>query len=236
VATRDTQLISLPLQINERVERRPDQDQSAEVVPYCFKTVNGDLAPWRLRPRLIPLPAQAPVKVNTIRSIDSADTPRDAWQSFLTDGLPLTLPPNSTHQLDLQAECHSTAFIRWTFRAKRPTQIKLKLTYSEGYELTPRQYPWLRTKADRLDAVNGQLLGPFAPSSYYESSCRRARARRSSLVSKRRRRTIPWKSRRPGRNQGTSTARGSGTCVSARCGIVCLTDTRTVRSTSNYSE
>lgn len=36
----------------------------------------------------------------------------------------------------------------------------MKVTYSEGYELEPRQYPWLRTKGDRLDAENGLLLGP----------------------------------------------------------------------------
>lgn len=27
-------------------------------------------------------------------------------------------------------------------------EVKSRLTYSEGYELDPRQYPWLRTKGD----------------------------------------------------------------------------------------
>jgi hypothetical protein len=34
------------------------------------------------------------------------------------------------------------------------------LTYSEGYELEPRSYPFFRRKADRLDAKNGFLIGP----------------------------------------------------------------------------
>lgn len=38
-------------------------------------------------------------------------------------------------------------------------EAKSRLTYSEGYELDPRQYPWLRTKGDhRLGSKNG--LGP----------------------------------------------------------------------------
>jgi hypothetical protein len=35
------------------------------------------------------------------------------------------------------------------------------VTYSEGYELEPRNYPFFRTKADRLDAENGHLIGPY---------------------------------------------------------------------------
>lgn len=37
----------------------------------------------------------------------------------------------------------------------------MKVTYSEGYELEPRSYPFFRTKKNRLDASNGHLLGPF---------------------------------------------------------------------------
>ena len=35
------------------------------------------------------------------------------------------------------------------------------MTYSEAYELEPRRYPWLRTKHNRLDSVNGKILGPY---------------------------------------------------------------------------
>lgn len=57
---------------------------------------------------------------------------------------------------------HFTAFLQWTFRATaKRSQIRLKVTYSEGYELKPRNYPFFRTKANRLDAEKGHLIGPY---------------------------------------------------------------------------
>lgn len=74
----------------------------------------------------------------------------------------ITLPPAEfTHIIDLQADVHSTAFLQWSFKAVRSSQLRLKATYSEGYELKPRSYPFFRTKDDRLDAANGYLIGPF---------------------------------------------------------------------------
>jgi hypothetical protein len=35
------------------------------------------------------------------------------------------------------------------------------VTYSEGYELEPRNEPFFRTKADCLDAENGHLMGTY---------------------------------------------------------------------------
>jgi hypothetical protein len=74
----------------------------------------------------------------------------------------LVLPQGSSHILEVQADCHSTAFIRWTFKAaKNTSEIKLKVTYSEGYELEPRSYPFFRSKADRLNAEGGHIIGPY---------------------------------------------------------------------------
>ncbi|GAB1193937.1 hypothetical protein APSETT444_003174 [Aspergillus pseudonomiae] len=39
--------------------------------------------------------------------------------------------------------------------------ITMKVTYSEGYELEPRSYPFFRKKTDRLDAKAGHLLGSY---------------------------------------------------------------------------
>ncbi|KAK8869488.1 hypothetical protein IAR55_000053 [Kwoniella newhampshirensis] len=147
------------LHINERVTPTASP-QKVTPVPYAFKTLNGELAPWRLRPREIPLPESTSVSVNTIHAAQSACATGD-WSAYLSGQRSITLSPKTSHSLDLQADVHSTAFIRWVFTAQKQSQIKLKLTYSEGYELDPRQYPWLRTKADRLDAENGHLIGPF---------------------------------------------------------------------------
>lgn len=105
------------------------------------------------------MPEESNVLVNEVRACHS-DVLRDRWTSFLSGSSPLSLPANSSHSLDLQAEVHSTAFLKWVFKGTKRSQLKLKITYSEGYELEPRAYPFFRTKANRLDAEKGQILGP----------------------------------------------------------------------------
>ncbi|KAL4974027.1 hypothetical protein BDW66DRAFT_161629 [Aspergillus desertorum] len=148
------------LHINERIA---PVELSPRVAPiaYGIKTLNGELAAWRLRPRLIPLHEESNVAVNTVRSCSSTLSAEE-WSAGLSQGKPLLLPEDSYHTLELQADVHSTAFLRWTFHATgTASTIRLKVTYSEGYELNPRAYPFFRTKDDRLDAKNGHLIGPF---------------------------------------------------------------------------
>ncbi|KAH8666521.1 Six-hairpin glycosidase-like protein [Xylariales sp. PMI_506] len=128
--------------------------------PYGFRTLNGELAPWRLRPREIPAPEESHVAVSSVRACTSSAT-ADEWSAGLSTSASLTLPGGSSHTIELQADVHSTAFLKWTFKATQQSHIQLKVTYSEGYELEPRAYPFFRTKADRLDAKNGHLIGPF---------------------------------------------------------------------------
>jgi hypothetical protein len=83
------------------------------------------------------------------------------WVAYLTRSSSLTLPGGSSHTLELQADVHSTAFVQWAFKAGKQSSVGLKITWSEGYELEPRSYPFFRTKADRLDAKNGHIIGPY---------------------------------------------------------------------------
>ncbi|KAF9889042.1 hypothetical protein FE257_008019 [Aspergillus nanangensis] len=148
------------LHINERILPAVP---SPPVKPTLYRigTLNGDLPPWRLRPRVIPMPESSHASVNIIRALDSDASP-DQWTAWLTHGQPLTLSGNSSHTLEVQADVHSTAFLRWTFHAPNNLSwVKLKVTYSEGYELSPRSYPFFRSKADRLDSTTGHLLGPY---------------------------------------------------------------------------
>jgi hypothetical protein len=105
------------------------------------------------------MPEESCVAVRVVGACQSVAA-IDEWTAWLSEKRPLTLPGNSSHTLELQAEVHSTAFLRWRFKVAKPSQIRLRVTYSEGYELEPRSYPFFRTKADRLDATNGRLLGP----------------------------------------------------------------------------
>lgn len=106
------------------------------------------------------MPVESDAIVNTVRSCQSEASPFD-WSAYLSGSQPLRLSAGSSHRLEIQADVHSTAFLRWSFRAEEASQIKMKVTYSEGYELEPRSYPFFRTKKDRLDASNGHLLGSF---------------------------------------------------------------------------
>ncbi len=126
-----------------------------------MKTLNGDLLPWRLRPRAIPMPEESCVAVSTVRASKSVATTED-WTAYLAGTGVMTLTAGSSHTLEVQAAVHSTAFLQWTFKAMaNQSHVKLKVTYSEGYELEPRNYPFFRAKADRLDAENGHLIGPY---------------------------------------------------------------------------
>jgi hypothetical protein len=148
------------VQISERIT--PTKPSPAvEPVAYNMKTLNGDIPPWHLHARVIPMPESTPAIVNTVRACEGGIDASD-WTSFLSGKYSLALPGNSKHKIDIQADVHSTAFLRWAFKAsKDPSQIKLKVTYSEGYELEPRSYPFFRSKADRLDASTGHIIGPY---------------------------------------------------------------------------
>ncbi|CAK7222175.1 hypothetical protein SBRCBS47491_004780 [Sporothrix bragantina] len=155
-------------QISERITPKP---LGAPVTPvgYGIRTTNGELAPWRLRPRAIAVPEESSVAVNTVRKCNSSISVED-WTSYLSGKSALTLTAGSAHTLEIQADVHSTAFLQWSFRAIHkdseigqiaPSQVHLKVMYSEGYENEPRNYPFFRSKSDRLDAEHGYLIGPF---------------------------------------------------------------------------
>ncbi|KAL2823214.1 hypothetical protein BDW59DRAFT_180787 [Aspergillus cavernicola] len=148
------------LHINERIEAPTELAPVVTPAVYGIKTLNGELPPWRLRPRSIPMYEECRVGVDTVRSCQSTVSTQE-WATWLAGGEGVTLPGESSHTIEIQADVHSTAFLRWTLQAAKPSSIRMKVTYSEGYELEPRAYPFFRTKADRLDAVNGYLIGPF---------------------------------------------------------------------------
>ncbi|KAF7553526.1 hypothetical protein G7Z17_g3530 [Cylindrodendrum hubeiense] len=147
------------LHINERIAPTTPTERVTPVA-YGMRTLNGDLAPWRLRPRAIPVPKESHVDVHIVKACQSTAAATD-WTAYLSGKKTLTLSGGSSHVLDVQAAVHSTAFLKWTLKAEKQSQVKLKVTYSEGYELEPRSYPFFRTKADRLDAKVGHLIGPY---------------------------------------------------------------------------
>lgn len=149
-------------QINERLDITTDASlPTVAPQPYSFKTLNGELSPWRLRARPIPLPEQRAISVGNVRACHSTILPDDWAQHFSGGSKSLTLAANSSHKLEVQAEEHSTAFLQLTMTSQAASSVSLKLTYSEGYEHEPRDYPFFRTKHDRLDSVGGKIIGPY---------------------------------------------------------------------------
>ena len=127
---------------------------------YSFRTLNGDLLPWRLQPRLIPQPEESLAVVQTVRRADGPlDT--ETWSQHFCTEKPLQLAAGSTHSVDLQADEHSTAFLEWAFKSVSDSEIHIKATYSEGYEHEPPSYPFFRSKGDRLQSDGGHIIGPF---------------------------------------------------------------------------
>jgi hypothetical protein len=141
-------------QISERVSSAPHRPAPIIHRPVIIR--NGELGPVRLRPRAIPLPEQYPLRPFIVRY----STPSQSVDPspVFSERKPVVCPDGKI-RIDIQATCHSTAYLRWTFRSSSPSRLRLKATYSEGYEREPRTYPWLRVKDDRLDS-SGLLLGP----------------------------------------------------------------------------
>ncbi|KAL2802578.1 Six-hairpin glycosidase [Aspergillus granulosus] len=134
----------------------------AKVLDYKVST--GNSTPWNLSPRLIPAMKTEHSRISSIRNVHSTLNVED-WKTIF--GLApvderhcgLLLPAGTRHSLELQAEHHSTAFIRIRFKRPATGGSILKVKYSESYEDEPESTPWVRRKGDRLDYLK-RLFGP----------------------------------------------------------------------------
>ncbi|KAJ5290736.1 uncharacterized protein N7443_010989 [Penicillium atrosanguineum] len=138
------------LHISERISpTKPELPLKS--LAYNIKTLNGDIPPWNLHPRSIPVPESTPAVLNNVRTCKGA-IDADSWTAFFTEHQALPLSSSSTYTIEVQADVHSTAFLRWSFKAvKSHSQLTMR----------PRSYPFFRSKADRLDASVGHIVGPY---------------------------------------------------------------------------
>ncbi|KXT15614.1 hypothetical protein AC579_5835 [Pseudocercospora musae] len=126
---------------------------------YGFKTLNGDLLPWRLQPRMIPTAEEEPIFFASVRNCRGVVTDAQ-WDQYRSAGTAILVPAGSTSTVDLIFETHATAFLALHFSAKENCRVRIKMTYSEGYENEAPSYPFFRSKADRLDS-SGEIVGPY---------------------------------------------------------------------------
>ncbi|KAL6408746.1 hypothetical protein AUP68_07692 [Ilyonectria robusta] len=125
---------------------------------------HGISPPWVLSPRLIPPSKITPVGFKAIHNIRSAVS-KDTWDDILTkirDGqsiAALRLPAGTSHHLELEANHHLTALLRFRFQRPKTAGSVLRITYSECYEDAPEFVPYVRCKGDRSDSSK-KLYGP----------------------------------------------------------------------------
>lgn len=121
--------------------------------------------PWKLSPRMIPFPKVTKAAFKDVHNVRSTLFP-EVWKQFLvgsssgqhgTQGL--VLPAGSSHHVELEADHHMTAYLKFHFQRPRSAGARLCITYAECYEDTPELVPYLRCKGDRCDRTK-QLLGP----------------------------------------------------------------------------
>ncbi|KAJ5374237.1 bacterial alpha-L-rhamnosidase-domain-containing protein [Penicillium concentricum] len=127
-----------------------------------YQSSTGVSAPWKLSPRLIPNMENQKVQFTTIWNVKSCRSTA-AWLAAVTDQSSehedIHLPAGTSHQLDLEAPHHITAFIRLRFKRPLKGGATVIITYSEAYEDKPEQIPYLRRKGDRRDKSKC-LIGP----------------------------------------------------------------------------
>ncbi|KAL5343417.1 Six-hairpin glycosidase-like protein [Aspergillus crustosus] len=160
------------LHIYERVDGRHElaNPDWVPVEVLQFPTSHGLSAPWKLSPRAIPLPRYEPAHIKSICSVQSS-LPLVKWEKVLlgaglreSSSPSIRLPAGSQHYLELEAEAHVTCFPQFRFEWPRHAGSTLRVTYSECYEDTPYQVPYIRRKDDRRDTTK-QILDEevFAP-------------------------------------------------------------------------
>ncbi|KAL2837131.1 Six-hairpin glycosidase [Aspergillus pseudoustus] len=126
-----------------------------------FRVSTGNSTPWHLSPRMIPHLTVKPTEFFAIHNVQSS-LHQDQWEkTLLGRGPPLSLPPESTHQLDLEVAFHTTAFVQAIFERFPESAMGsiLTLTYAESYEDEPVEVPDIRRKAQRCDHTNS-IHGP----------------------------------------------------------------------------
>ncbi|KAL3481505.1 Six-hairpin glycosidase-like protein [Aspergillus californicus] len=127
-------------------------------------TSYGSAPPWVLSPRLIPQPRVTRILFEFIHNLRSS-VKESVWEGALLGGSSkqgpavLSLPPGTSHHIELELPHHLTALPTFRFRRPRHAGSRLTVTYSEAYEDTTHLVPYVRKKGDRRDTTKS-LIGP----------------------------------------------------------------------------
>lgn len=124
----------------------------------------GISPPWVLSPRLIPPPRITRVPSDSIHNLRSS-VKQSVWEDALFGGnskqgpTVLSLPPGTSHPIELELSHHLTALPTFRFRRPQHSGTRVMVTYSEAYEDMTNLMPYVRKKGDRCDTTKS-LMGP----------------------------------------------------------------------------
>lgn len=127
--------------------------------PYQFDTLHGNLKPWVLTERVIPLMKEENRRFSSVQRVIDSEASTEAWLDLLYRDVPLTVPAHSRVIAELDAGELTTGFLQ--FAMSQGAEAKIRLLCAECYEQEPKLVPWMRDKGDRTDSVNGSLYGDY---------------------------------------------------------------------------
>ncbi|OAL47114.1 Six-hairpin glycosidase [Pyrenochaeta sp. DS3sAY3a] len=149
----------------EAVDKTKDTDltwTSAKVLN--FPASHGLSAPWNLSPRMIRTPETRPAYFKAIHNISSS-IDAEQWKKAIIgpkneeEDIRIYLPHGSKHHIELECDHHMTSWLTFRFAMPPGGGSRMRITYSECYEDTPEQIPYLRRKGNRGDTTK-KLIGP----------------------------------------------------------------------------
>lgn len=152
------------LHIYENVAQSTENWKWVNAKNHTFQISTGNAPLWSLSPRMIPPMRRTEGNFSAVHNVQS---PLDAsvWALSLVSDRSrkpreaICLAAGSKHQLDMEIEHHTTAFLRFVFSKPATGGSTFTVTYSESYEDQPTLVPYLRRKGDRRDQSKA-IVGP----------------------------------------------------------------------------
>lgn len=136
-----------------------DDENWGNAISYDIDINTGVLSPWQLTERTIPLMKEEEKKFKGVERVLDSTICREAWNSLINEGIPITIPPKSKVVVEFDAGELTTGFIY--LRLAQGIGTTIRLLCAECYEGEPYSVPWLRNKGKRTDSVKGSLYGDF---------------------------------------------------------------------------
>ena len=141
---------------------RSDYDDSfwMPVVAHNFFTLASVLHPDNLKKRTIPFHSRQRKDFEGIQCIRKSSLGKESWESMLSSGNSLEIPPHRQEIVEINAGTETTAFLSLIMAGGRNAKITILTSECYAYEeVEVEDGSLIPRKGDRTDHVNGRLYG-----------------------------------------------------------------------------